>query len=96
MKKAITTARFLATLALIAARSPGATHLNEQLDAAIDELAALRTQISRVGNNLNQIDYVYNVGGTPFPDELQRGLAMLKHSLAQIDRAADRLVRRRI
>ena len=33
-------------------------HTNEQLDAAIDELAALRTALSRVGNNINQIAFV--------------------------------------
>ncbi|WP_093498970.1 hypothetical protein [Streptomyces sp. Ag109_O5-10] len=35
-------------------------------------MAALRTVISRVGNNIDRIALVYNAGGQPLPDELDR------------------------
>ncbi|WP_225850662.1 MobC family plasmid mobilization relaxosome protein [Streptomyces sp. HPF1205] len=60
-----------------------------------DELAALRTAVSRVGNNINQIAHVYNSGGLPVPGELAHALRALVAVLARIDAVADALVDRR-
>ncbi|MDW4911648.1 plasmid mobilization relaxosome protein MobC, partial [Streptomyces sp. ADMS] len=66
------------------------------VDAAIDELAALRTAISRIGNNINQIAFVYNAGGQPRPGELDHALTTLTRVLACIDDTADTLVKKRL
>lgn len=71
-------------------------HTNEQLDTAIDELAALRTALSRVGNNINQIAYIYNAGGQPRPGALDHALTTLTRLLARIDDTADALVKKRL
>ena len=92
---AVTVAGFLASAGLAAARGSATAYPDQQLDAAIDELVALRIAISRVGNNINQIAYIYNSGGRPRPGELDLALRMLKRVLARIDAAADALVRRR-
>ncbi|MEI5525289.1 plasmid mobilization relaxosome protein MobC [Streptomyces brasiliscabiei] len=90
-------AGFLATAGLTAARGSAAPlDTNDQLDAAIDELAALRAQISRVGNNINQIAYIYNAGGQPRPGQLDYALKALVHTLALVDTAAHDLVRKRV
>ncbi|MEU1906565.1 plasmid mobilization protein [Streptomyces hygroscopicus] len=87
---------FLATAGLAAARgSTNPLETNDQLDASIDELAALRAQISRVGNNINQIAYVYNSGGHPRPGQLDHALETLVRTLAQVDAAAHELVQKR-
>ncbi|WP_329348939.1 MobC family plasmid mobilization relaxosome protein [Streptomyces sp. NBC_01261] len=95
-QRGITVARFLAATALAAARGSSTLYTNEQLDTAIDELAALRTALSRIGNNINQIAYVYNAGGQPRPGELDRAFAILIRLLARIDDAADALVKKRL
>ncbi|MEU6404533.1 hypothetical protein [Streptomyces sp. NPDC046985] len=64
-QRRVTVARFIAAAGLAAARGSTTLHFNEQLDAAIDELAALRTALAQVGNNINQIAFVYNAGGSP-------------------------------
>ncbi|MFI5662268.1 MobC family plasmid mobilization relaxosome protein [Streptomyces sp. NPDC051684] len=94
-QRSITVARFLATAGLAAARGSTALHTDEQLDTAIDELAALRTALARIGNNINQIAYVHNAGGQPRPGELDQALVTLTRLLARVDDAADALVRRR-
>jgi Bacterial mobilisation protein (MobC) len=94
-QSAVTVARFLAAAGLAAARGSARQHADHQLDTAIDELAALRTAVSRIGNNINQIAHVYNAGGQPRPGELDFTLGMLRRVLARIDDAADALVRRR-
>ncbi|MER5183274.1 MobC family plasmid mobilization relaxosome protein [Streptomyces sp. NPDC002896] len=93
--RAVTTARFLAAAGLAAAR--GTTHLepNEQRDAAVDELAALRAQLARVGNNLNQLARAANSGAVPHPDELVRTLDWLRRVVRRVDQAADAVVTRR-
>lgn len=89
-------AGFLAAAGLTAARDRGTLpRADEQLDAAVDELAALRAQISRVGNNLNQIARAHNAGGRPYPGALGHALTALVRTLARIDLAADALARRR-
>ncbi|MFD7093076.1 MobC family plasmid mobilization relaxosome protein [Streptomyces sp. NPDC059883] len=95
-QRGITVARFLAAASLSAARGSTTLHINEQLGTAIDELAALRTALSRVGNNINQIAYVYNAGGQPRPGELDHALTTLTRLLARIDDTADALVKKRL
>ncbi|MFD9403085.1 hypothetical protein ACFWA4_30225 [Streptomyces sp. NPDC060011] len=95
-QRAVTVARFLAAAGLAVARGSTTVHTNEQLDAAIDELAALRTAISRVGNNINQIAFVYNAGGQPRPGELDHSLTTLTRVLVRVDDAADTLVKKRL
>ncbi|WP_370410876.1 plasmid mobilization relaxosome protein MobC [Streptomyces fradiae] len=92
----VTVARFLAAAGLAAARGSTALHTNEQLDTAIDELAALRTALARIGNNINQIAYVHNAGGQPRPGELDLALSVLLRILARVDDAANDLVIRRL
>ncbi|AEW95162.1 MULTISPECIES: plasmid mobilization protein [Streptomycetaceae] len=95
-QRGVTVARFLAAAGLAAARGSTALHTNEQLDTAIDELAALRTALARVGNNINQIAYIYNAGGQPRAGELDHALAILTRLLARIDDTADALVKKRL
>ncbi|MEU2894218.1 plasmid mobilization relaxosome protein MobC [Streptomyces albidoflavus] len=92
----VTVARFLAAASLSAARGSTTLHTNEQLDAAIDELAALRTALARIGNNINQIAYVLNSGSRPRAGELDRALAVLTRVLSHLDDAANDLVNRRL
>lgn len=93
-QRGITVARFLATAGLAAARGSTTLHTNERLDTAIDELAALRTALARIGNNINQIAYVHNAGGQPRPGELDHALSVLTRSLGRLDDAANDLVSR--
>ncbi|WP_372515582.1 plasmid mobilization protein [Streptantibioticus ferralitis] len=86
---------YMAAAGLAAARGATTVDNNAQLDAAIDELAALRAQIARVGNNVNQIAYIYNAGGQHRPGELAYALTALGRVLARIDDAADALVKKR-
>ncbi|WP_399890606.1 plasmid mobilization protein [Streptomyces sp. BBFR51] len=95
-QRGITVARFLAAVGLAAARGSTTLHTNERLDAAIDELAALRTALARIGNNINQIAYVLNAGGQPRPGELDRVLTVLTRLLARVDDTADALVKKRL
>ncbi|MGW9715137.1 plasmid mobilization protein [Streptomyces albidoflavus] len=95
-QRGVTVARFLATAGLSAARGNAAVHSNDQLDTAIDELAALRTALARIGNNINQIAYVLNRGGHPRVGELERALGALARVLPRIDDAANHLVTRRV
>ena len=95
-QRGVTVARFLAAAALATARGSTTLHTNEQLDTAIDELAALRTALSRIGNNINQIAYIHNAGGQPRPGELAHALTTLTRLLARIDDTADALVKKRL
>ncbi|WP_252934629.1 plasmid mobilization protein [Streptomyces sp. Vc714c-19] len=92
----VTVARFLAAAGLSAARGSTTLHTNEQLDAAIDELTALRTALARIGNNINQIAYVLNSGSRPRVGELDRALEVLTRVLSCLDDAANALVDRRL
>ncbi|MFG2406113.1 MobC family plasmid mobilization relaxosome protein [Streptomyces brevispora] len=95
-QRGVTVARFLATAGLTAARGPAAVHRNDRLDAAIDELAALRTALARIGNNINQIAYVLNSGSRPRVDELEHALSVLIRLLGRLDDVANDLVTRRL
>ncbi|MFE3936978.1 plasmid mobilization relaxosome protein MobC, partial [Streptomyces goshikiensis] len=90
-----TVARFLAAAGLAAARGSTTLHTNERLDAAIDELAALRTALARIGNNINQIAYVLNSGSRPRVGQLDHALTALTRLLARVDDVANDLVTRR-
>ncbi len=85
-------AHFLATAGLATARGPAAVHRDDQLDAAIDELAAL----ARIGNNINQIAHVFNSGGHLRFGELEHVLRVLLRLLGCIDDVANDLVTRRL
>ncbi|WP_416484259.1 plasmid mobilization protein [Streptomyces sp. CL12] len=95
-QRAVTVARFLAAAGLAVARGSTTVHSNDQLDAAIDELAALRTALARIGNNVNQIAYVLNSGGQPRSGELAYMTTALIRTLARVDDAADALVKKRL
>ncbi|OCC11515.1 plasmid mobilization protein [Streptomyces sp. PTY087I2] len=95
-QRGVTVARFLAGASLAAARGSTALHTNERFDAAIDELASLRTALARIGNNINQIAYIYNSGGQPRPGELDHALSALLRLLTRVDDAANNLVNRRL
>ncbi|GLW58043.1 MobC family plasmid mobilization relaxosome protein [Kitasatospora phosalacinea] len=95
-QRAVTVARFLAASALAVARGSTTVHSNDQLDAAIDELAALRTALARIGNNVNQIAHYFNAGGQPRDGELAYATAALIRTLARIDDVADALVKKRL
>lgn len=95
-QRGVTVARFLAAVGLAAARGSTTLHTNEQLDTAIDELVALRAALSRVGNNINQIAYIYNAGGQPRTGELDHALTTLTRLMARIDDTADTLVKKRL
>ncbi|WP_306300601.1 plasmid mobilization relaxosome protein MobC [Streptomyces sp. NRRL B-24572] len=65
------------------------------VDDLIDELAALRTQVARIGTNVNQIAHRLNAGGDPHPvdtvvlAEAGRVLTLARQAVAAIDTAAD-------
>lgn len=64
-------------------------------DDLIDELAALRTQVARIGTNVNQIAHRLNAGGDPHPgdeavlEEATRVLVLARKAATTIDTAAD-------
>ncbi|MGV9881706.1 plasmid mobilization relaxosome protein MobC [Streptomyces sp. NPDC003006] len=64
-------------------------------DDLIDELASLRTQLARIGTNVNQIAHRLNADGTTHPvdtavlAETGRTLALVKQTVAAVDTAAD-------
>ncbi|MFF7076021.1 MobC family plasmid mobilization relaxosome protein [Streptomyces lavendulae] len=65
-------------------------------DDLIDELAALRTEIARIGTNVNQIAHKLNAGGHPHPGdtavlaEAGRILGLARETATSIDVAADK------
>lgn len=65
-----------------------------QLDDYIDELNALRTQVARIGNNINQIARRLNSGAHPHPgdtaalDHAHRTLETVHEAVTGIDTAA--------
>ncbi|QMU67100.1 plasmid mobilization relaxosome protein MobC [Streptacidiphilus sp. P02-A3a] len=74
----------------------------EQLDSAIDELAATRSDLAAWGNNLNQIARRLNTDGTflasPARDFLTAAAALLdqvRTEVERLDEAAFRIARRR-
>ncbi|UGQ10965.1 MobC family plasmid mobilization relaxosome protein [Yinghuangia sp. ASG 101] len=67
-------------------------------DALIEELAALRSSLARIGNNLNQIARVLNSGILPDAQvlvrDLESGLGRLASAVAAADSAAHRAAKR--
>ncbi|MFF4650912.1 plasmid mobilization protein [Streptomyces sp. NPDC001380] len=97
----ISVASYIARKALADDAAPLTTR-DERLDAAIDEAAALRSQIARLGNNVNQLTRAYNSGATlppgPVRDALTAGRALLSDAralLTALDETAMRLAKRR-
>ncbi|WP_327744095.1 MobC family plasmid mobilization relaxosome protein [Streptomyces europaeiscabiei] len=85
--------------AVVMAFVNGETHLPDQrtvYDDVIDEFAALRTQIARIGNNVNQIARRLNSGGDPHPVDAavlaraERLLAIAQDAVKAVDEAAFR------
>lgn len=95
-QRGVTVARFIAAAGLTAARGSTTVHTNDRLDAAIDELAALRTALARIGNNINQIAYVLNSGSRPRVGELDHALSLLTRLIGRLDDAANDIVIRRL
>ncbi|MFK0172912.1 plasmid mobilization protein [Streptomyces sp. NPDC090306] len=93
--RAVTAARFLVAAGLAAARGNLPVEPTERRDVAVDELAAARAQLSRVGNNLNQLTRLANSGEIPSPDDLASILSRVRSAIGRVDRAADGLVSRR-
>ncbi|MFE4516363.1 plasmid mobilization relaxosome protein MobC [Kitasatospora sp. NPDC056783] len=92
--RAETVARFVASAALTAASHPDAArNPDDQLDRAIDELAAARRQTARVGNNLNQIARELNAGGLPHPADLVAALSAVRGAVATVDSTAAGLLK---
>ncbi|MER5899345.1 MobC family plasmid mobilization relaxosome protein [Streptomyces mirabilis] len=85
--------------AVVMAFVHGETHLPDQrtvYDDVIDEFAALRTQIARIGTNVNQIARRLNSGGDPHPvdaailERAERVLATAQDAVRAVDEAAFR------
>ncbi|MGA5704564.1 plasmid mobilization protein [Peterkaempfera bronchialis] len=88
-----TLSRFVATSTLAAARGhSSARDPQARLDRAVDTLAAARAHLARVGNNLNQIAFAFNVGGYVRPADLDATLGAVRAAVATVDRAAAQLV----
>ncbi|MEV0041312.1 MobC family plasmid mobilization relaxosome protein, partial [Streptomyces sp. NPDC050804] len=68
------------------------------LDDYIDELAALRTQVAKLGTNVNQIAHRLNANGSAHPvdtavlAEAKHTLTQVRATLADLDETADRAV----
>ncbi|GAA2972249.1 hypothetical protein GCM10010519_04220 [Streptomyces lactacystinicus] len=91
--RAVTVGRFLATSAISAARgTPADRDPQDRLDRAVDELAASRAQLARVGNNLNQMVFGLNTAGYVQPAELAPTLGAVRAAVAAVDDAAAQLV----
>ncbi|WP_382465431.1 MobC family plasmid mobilization relaxosome protein [Streptomyces noursei] len=90
--------------AVVMAFVNGEEHLPDQrtvYDDVIDEFAALRTQIARIGNNVNQIARRLNSGGDPHPvdaailNRSERLLTTARDAVTAVDEAAFRAAEQR-
>ncbi|MFE2109753.1 hypothetical protein ACFXAF_28355, partial [Kitasatospora sp. NPDC059463] len=91
--RAVTVGRFIATSAISAARGHStATDPQDRLDRAVDELAASRAQLARVGNNLNQLTFGFHAAGHVQPEELALTLGAVRQAVAVVDDTAAQLV----
>ncbi|WP_435176398.1 plasmid mobilization relaxosome protein MobC [Actinacidiphila sp. bgisy145] len=65
-----------------------------ETDDLIDELVALRTQVARIGTNVNQIAHRLNAGGDPYPADVpllaqaERTLDSVRAAIAGIETTA--------
>lgn len=70
-------------------------------DDLIDELVALRTQVAKIGGNVNQIAHRLNAGGDPYPADIpllaqaQRTLDTVREAIAGIEAAAHHTTHRK-
>ena len=82
--------------AVVMAFVNGEAHLPDQRTVYDDELAALRTQIARIGTNANQIARRLNSGGDPHPvdaavlERAERLLTTAQDVVKAVDEAAFR------
>ncbi|GHK02576.1 hypothetical protein SY2F82_43730 [Streptomyces sp. Y2F8-2] len=60
--------------------SVGLAGQRTQLDDCLDKLDALRAEVARIGNNVNQIAHRLNAGGDPYPVDTTV-LAQTEHTL---------------
>ncbi|MGW5659465.1 plasmid mobilization relaxosome protein MobC [Streptomyces sp. NPDC003758] len=71
------------------------------LDDYIDELTALREQVAKIGNNINQIARKLNSGGHPHPgdgaalSQVERTLTVVRTAVGEIAAAANQAVSRK-
>ena len=82
----LTTSGYVADAALAAAQGLESPR-PEPWRAALTELMAARTQVRRIGTNINQAARVLNTTGEP-PPWLQRALKIADHAIARLDDAA--------
>ncbi|MFC1417794.1 plasmid mobilization protein [Streptacidiphilus cavernicola] len=87
----LTLAHCIARWALADQQSVPVDSKAEQLDSAIDELAAIRTQIAAWGNNLNQVAHRLNTDGTFLETQAQEFLAAAPVLLAQARAATEQV-----
>ncbi|MGA5818812.1 plasmid mobilization protein [Kitasatospora sp. NPDC094028] len=87
-----TVSRFCATSSLNDARGLSAGDPQDRLDRAVDELANSRTQLARVGNNLNQISFSLHANGFHRPAELDETLRLVRLAVSTVDTTAANLV----
>lgn len=76
------------------------TSRDEEFDAAIDELSAVRAQLGKIGSNINQLARAYNSGAALPPglvrDAVVHGRSLLedaRHLVAHIDEISIQLAR---
>ncbi|WP_329134021.1 MobC family plasmid mobilization relaxosome protein [Streptomyces sp. NBC_01476] len=86
-------AKFMAQASLAAAHDINRVAANLlDLRGTIRELVAARTDLARVGNNINQIARTLNSGGDPIGAEA--ALADVRRAAARLETAAQQLVER--
>ena len=61
----------------------------------LQEVIQSRGQLGRIGNNLNQIAYVLNSGGTVAPAQLAAVLERVEDAVRRVDEATMQLMRER-
>ncbi|WUH92250.1 MobC family plasmid mobilization relaxosome protein [Streptomyces sp. NBC_00433] len=86
-------AKFIAQAALAAAEDINRIAANLlDLRGTIRELIAARTDLARIGNNINQIARAFNSGGDPVGAEA--ALADVRRVAARLEAAAQKLAER--
>ncbi|WP_267714341.1 MobC family plasmid mobilization relaxosome protein [Streptomyces sp. CoH17] len=79
---------YVAECALAAARADDPTAAVADYRAMVKALLAANRQLGGIGNNLNQLTWHLNKDGAwPHPDTVQRLLARVEASIAEVDTA---------
>ncbi|MEU2422975.1 plasmid mobilization relaxosome protein MobC [Streptomyces griseofuscus] len=79
---------YVAECALAAARAEDPTAAVADYRAMVKALLAANRQLGGIGNNLNQLTWHLNKNGAwPHPDTVQRLLARVEASIAEVDTA---------